>query len=197
MRVTVLTGIICAVVFIIVKMIFFYTQPVGYDVTALVLINLFLLIVAIGVGLFLQKMRDTEESTGLRDIKNGMTAGVPYAVIIGIFLYFYYEKIDPEFNQHKLAEQEYLIDQQLNKPGGLEEIKKDNPDFEVLSKEEIKEQAMDSARGALSSTSTMTLTLLGLIVMSAMNSIFITIIYRRVVFRTPNKPQTREVSERS
>lgn len=190
MRVTVLTGLICALIFIIVKMIFFYTQPVGYDITILVLINLFLLIAAIGVGLFLQKMRDTEESTGLRDIKNGMTAGVPYAVIIGIFLYFYYAKIDPEFNDHKLAEQEYVIDQQLNKPGGLAEIKKDNPDFEVLSKEEIKKQAMDSARGALSATSTMTLTLLGLILMSALNSIFITIIYRRIVFRTPRNTES-------
>ena len=135
------------------------------------------MIIAIGVGLFLQKMRDTEESTGLRDIKNGMTSGVPYALVVGVFLYFYYEKIDPEFNQHKLAEQEYLIDKQLNEPGGLEKIKKENPDFEVLSKEEIKDQAMDGARGALSSTSTMTLTLLGLILMSALNSIFITIIY--------------------
>lgn len=190
MRVTVLTGLICAVVFIITKMIFFYTQPIGYDITILVLINLFLLITAIGIGLFLQKMRDTEESTGLRDIKNGMTAGVPYAVIIGIFIYFYYAKIDPEYNQHKLAEQEYVIDKQLNEPGGLEKIKKENPDFEVLSKDEIKEQAMDSAKGALNPTSTMTLTLLGLIVMSAMNSIFITIIYRRIVFRRPRHPDT-------
>ncbi len=190
MRVTVLTGLICSAIFIIVKMIFFYTQQDGYDITALVLINLFLLIAAIGVGLFLQKMRDTEESTGLRDIKNGMTAGVPYAVIVGVFLYFYYAKIHPEYNEHKLAEREYAIDNDLNSPGGLAKIKKENPEFEVLSKEEIKKQAMDNARGALSASSTMTLTLLGLIVMSAMNSIFITIIYRRIVFRTPRRPET-------
>ena len=101
-------------------------------------------------------------------------------------------KIDPEYNQHKLAEQEYVIDKQLNAPGGLEKIKKENPDFEVLSKQEIKEQAMDSAKGALNPTSTMTLTLLGLIVMSAMNSIFITIIYRRIVFRRPKVPNSTD-----
>lgn len=189
MRITVLTGLIAAVVFIIVKMIFFYTQPIGYDITPLVLINLFLLITAIGVGLFIQKMRDTEESTGLRDIKNGMTAGVPYAVVIGIFLYFYYEKIDPEYYQHKLAEKEYAIDKDLNSPGGLQKLKKQNPDFEVLSKEEIKEQAMGAARSTINPTATMVVSLLGLIVMSTMNSIFITIIYRRIVFRTPKKPR--------
>ncbi|MCR9172567.1 MAG: DUF4199 domain-containing protein [bacterium] len=190
MRITVLTGLICSVIFIAVKMVFYFTQPTGYDITALVLINLFLLIAAIGIGLFIQKMRDTEESNGLRDIKNGMTAGVPYALIVGTFLYFYYAKIDPEFHQHKLAEREYAIDQQLNAPGGVAKIKKENPDLEVLSKEEIKEQAMNSARSTLNATATLVVTLLGLIVMSAMNSIFITIIYRRIVFRPRKKPET-------
>lgn len=185
MRVTVLTGIICAAVMIIVKMIFFYTQPIGYDITPLILINLFLLLVAISVGLFLQKMRDTEESNGLRDIKNGMTAGVPYGVIVSIFFYFYYAQIDPEYNAHQLAEAEYTMKQELDKPGMLEEVKKDNPDFEVLSRQEIEKRIMDGHRSATSPTSVLTLSLLGMVVMSALNSIFVTIIYRRVVFRRP------------
>jgi len=183
MRVTVLTGIICSVVFIIVKMIFFYTQPVAYDITPLVLINLFLLVTAIGIGLHLQKMRDTEESNGLRDIKNGMTAGVPYGVIVSVFLFFYYSQIDPEFNAHQIAEKEYELQQQLDNPKELAKIKKTNADFEVLSKEEIHDEVMQGYRSTYSANSTLTLSLLGMIVMSAMNSIFITIIYRRVVFR--------------
>lgn len=183
MRITVLLGIICAVVWIAIKMVFFYTQPVGYDIVPLVLINLLLLITAIAVGLFLQKMRDTEESNGLRDIKNGMTAGVPYAVIVSVFIYFYYEKIDPEFYEHRIAEEIYEIDQQLNDPKKFAEIKESNPDYEVLSKEEIRQQAIEGAEGAFSPKSALPLSLLGLILMSALNSIFITIIYRRVVFR--------------
>ena len=183
MRVTVLLGVICAAVWIAVKMIFFYTQPVGYDIVPLVLINLFLLITAIGVGLFLQKMRDTEESNGLRDIKNGMTAGVPYAVIVSVFIYFYYEKIDPEFYEHRIAEEIYQIDKDLDDPKKFAEIKKSNPDYEVLSKEEIRQKAVKGAEGAFSPKSILPLSLLGLILMSALNSIFISIIYRRIVFR--------------
>jgi len=183
MRITVLLGVICAAIWIGIKLIFFYTQPVGYDVVPLVLLNLLLLISAIAIGLFVQKMRDTEESNGLRDIKNGMTAGVPYALIVSVFIYFYYTKIDPEFYQHRLAEEKFKIEQQLNNPKKLAEIKKDNPEFEVLSKEEIKKKAVESAEGAFSPSSILPLSLLGLILMSAINSIFITVIYRRIVFR--------------
>jgi len=183
MRVTVLTGIIFSVVFVIVKMIFFYTQPVGYDITPLVLLNLFLLISSISIGLYLQKRRDTEESNGLRDIKNGMTAGVPYGVIVSLFLFVYYSNIDPEYNAHQIIEKEYEIEKQLANPKQFKKIQDSNPDFEVLSKEEIKEKVMEGLRSTYSPNSVLTLSLLGMIVMSAVNSIFITIIYRRIVFR--------------
>ena len=62
-------------------------------------------------------------------------------------------------------------------------IKKSNPDYEVLSKEEIRKKAVEGAQGAFSPKSILPLSLLGLILMSALNSIFITIIFRRVVFR--------------
>jgi hypothetical protein len=190
MRITVLTGIICAAIWIMIKMIFYYTQPVNYDLKPLVLINLFLLIASISIGLYLQKRKDTEESNGLRDIKNGMTAGVPYAVLVSVFLYFYYDRIHPEYNAHRLAEQEYALDLKLNDPASFEQIKQDNPDFEVMSKEEIKDQVMTGVKSTLSANATLVTSLLGLIIMTALNSIFITIIYRRIVFReTRRKPE--------
>lgn len=185
MRVTVITGVICAAIWILVKMIFFYTQPVGYDITPLVLLNLFLLISAISIGLYLQKMRDTEESNGLRDIKNGMTAGIPYGVIVSVFLFFYYSQIDPEYNAHQIAEKEYALMTELNNPSELQRIRGENPDFEVMSKEEIHEKVMEGMRSTYNAKSVLTLSLLGMIVMSALNSIFVTIIYRKVVFRRP------------
>lgn len=187
MRITVLTGLIFAAIWIIVKFVFFFTQPTGYDITPLVLLNLFLLITSISVGLYLQKRRDTEESNGLRDIKNGMTAGVPYGVIVSIFLYFYYAQIDPEYNAHQIAEYEYTMQQQLNDPKKFAEIKEANPDYEVKSREEIFDDQMSNYRAAVSPTSVLSLSLLGMIIMSALNSIFITIIYRRVVFRDSSK----------
>lgn len=183
MKVTVLTGILSALAWVIIKMTFFYTMPVGYNITPLVLINMLMLLAAISIGLYLLKRKETEYTNALADIKNGMTAGVPYALIVSVFLYFYYQQIDPEYNAHRIAETEYAIQQELDKPERLKSIKEKNPDFEVLSKEEIHKKYMDSFRSSVAPSATFTLSLLGLIVMSAMNSIFVTIIYRKVVFR--------------
>lgn len=184
MKITVITGILCASAFLIVKMIFFYTMPVGYDIVPLVLINMFLLLLAISLGLYLAKNKETEYTNALSDIKNGMTAGVPYAVIVSVFLYFYYAQIDPEYNAHRIADAEYILQEKLDDPKELAKIKKENADFEVASKEEIREKFMEGYRSSLAPRAVLTLSLLGLIVMSAMNSIFVTIIYRRIVFRS-------------
>lgn len=183
MRVTVVAGIVAAAVWIIVKMIFFSTQEVGYDVTPLVLLSMLLILGAISVGLYYTKRKETEETNALHDIKNGMTAGVPYAVIVSIFIYFYYSQIDPEYNAHQLAEAEYGLVTELDKPGKLEELRKENEEMEVMTKEEIIKRAMENHRSFYNPSSTSTLALLGLILLSTLNSIFVTIIYRKVVFK--------------
>lgn len=189
MKVTVLTGVICAALWITIKMIFFYVSPVAYDIVPLVLLNMFFLMAAIAIGLYITKRRETDEGNALNDIKNGMTAGVPYALIISVFLYFYYTEIDPEYNAHQLSEAEYALEEKLKDPVDFQKIKDSNAEYEVKSKEEIKEQIMEGYRSSFSANSVMTLSLLGLVVMSAMNSIFITIIYRKVVFRQPKRPE--------
>lgn len=183
MRITVLIGIVCAALWIIIKLIFFYTQPVAYSVVPLVLLNMFLLLAAISIGLYIQKLRDTETGNALRDIKNGMTAGVPYALVVSVFIYFYYAQIDPEYNAHQIAEREYALEEAMNDPKQFEEIKASDPDFEVLSKDEILKKFQSGFRASYSPNSVFSLSLLGLIVLSALNSIFITIIFRRIVFR--------------
>lgn len=190
MKVTVLTGIISAVVWIIIKMIFFYTMPVGYNIVPLVLINMFCLLAAISIGLYIVKARATEQSNALSDIKNGMTSGVPYAVIVAGFLYFYYAQIHPEYNEHQLSEAEYTLKKEMDKPGELAKIKNKNPDFEVLSKDEIFEKIMSGYRSSLNPRATFTLSLLGMVLMSALNSIFVTIIFRRVIFKRPKVAQS-------
>lgn len=189
MKVTVLTGIVCASLWIAIKMIFFYVSPIAYDIVPLVLLNMFFLMAAIAIGLYITKRRETDEGNALNDIKNGMTAGVPYALIISVFLYFYYTEIDPEFNAHQLSEAEYALQEKLDNPVEFQKIKDSNADYEVKSKEEIKEQIMEGYRSSYSANSVMTLSLLGLVVMSAMNSIFVTIIYRKVVFRQPKRSE--------
>lgn len=183
MRISVVAGIVAAAIWIIVKMIFFYTMEVGYDITPLILLNMFLLLGGISVGLYISKLREKEETNALHDIKEGMKSGVPYAVIVAVFIYFYYDQIDPEYNAHRIAEMEYMYHNELMDPEKVKLVKEANPDFEVLSNEQIEKNLIDSYRRSTSANSTFVLALLGMVVLSAMNSIFVTIIYRKVVFR--------------
>ena len=53
-----------------------------------------------------------------------MLAGVPYAVLVSVFMFFYYEKINPEFIEHQISESEISLDKQLNDPKGVSNDKR-------------------------------------------------------------------------
>jgi hypothetical protein len=189
MKITVKIGLLFAALWIAAKMIFYITAPTGYSIVPLVLLNMLFLISAISIGMFLLKRKEQYESNALSDIKNGMTAGVPYAVIVSIFIYTYYAKIDPEYNAHQKAEWETTIKKELAKPGGLEQARESNPDFEVLSAEEIFSKMKSGYESFYSPNSTMILSLLALILLSTLNSIFVTVIFRKIVFRGVYAPR--------
>jgi hypothetical protein len=139
---------------------------------------MFLLTAAIAFSLYQVKRKEVESNL-LNDIKNGMLAGVPYTLIVSVFLYFYYEKIYPEFNDKKIQEIELrLKDQKV-----IKEIQTSNPAMENKNPEEIKRDVMANTRSMYSAKFTMIITLLALMVYSTLNSMVIAIIYRRVVFR--------------
>jgi hypothetical protein len=104
-------------------------------------------------------------------------------MIVSIFIYFYYSEIDPEFNKHQIAEAHMGIKKELDKPNGLEKARAQNAEFEILSKEEIYEKLKTGPEGFYKASSTMTLSMLALLLLATLNSIFITVIYRKIVFR--------------
>lgn len=155
----------------------------GYNIVPAVLMNMLFLLLAIAVGLYIHKRREQDSGNALNDIKNGLSAGLPYALVVSVFIYFYYEKIDPGFNQHQIAEAHAGISKLLETPEGLAEARSSNPDFEVLTKDEIFEKMKEGPEGFYKASSTMTLSMLAMLLLGTLNSIFITIIYRKVVFR--------------
>lgn len=164
-------------------MIFFWTGDLNYNVVPAVLLNMLCLLMAIAVGLYMHKRKETEVGNALNDIKNAMTSAVPYVILVSVFIYVYYNNIDPGYNQHQLSEAQTEIQKLLDSPEGLKQVRDSNPEFEVLTKEEIYDKLKQGPAGFYNPTSTMTLSMLGLLVLGTMNSILITVIYRRVVFR--------------
>lgn len=184
MKITVQVGILFAVLWIAIKMIFFYNGwNVREQLPTLVLLNILGALLSIAVGLYLFKRNDTEDGNALRDIKNGMTAGVPYTIIVSVFLYFYYEKIDPEYNKKEIANAEMQILNALSTKKGLQEIQESNQKYEVMGKKEIYAEMRQGPRNLYNSKFTMTISLLSLLLLVTINSIIISAIYRKLIFR--------------
>ena len=184
MRITLKIGILFAFAWMLIKLSIFGMGISSEDsLKPSLLINMFLLISAITVGLYLQKRKDTEESNALRDIKNGLSAGVPYAILVSIFIFFYYSKIDPSFTKHKIAESSVELKKVMDNPVKLKKLKETNPDFEVMTNKQIIKAVLKNSESAYNPKSTAIMSLAAMLLYSTLNSVFITTIFRKIVFR--------------
>jgi hypothetical protein len=185
MKITVKFGLGFAAFWILFKMILFMTLTGQdrYNLELPILLNILCLLLGMTVGLYFHKRNQTEESNALGDIKSAMSAGLPYTIIVSIFLFLYYNNIDPEFNRHQLTESEVHLDKMLDDPNQLKELKKSNADFEVMGKDEIRTQLLDNQQAMFSPRSVMTISLLGMLILSTINAIFVTVVFRKLIFR--------------
>lgn len=187
MRITVKTGILFAIGWILFKLSLFGMGKSSETFLLSTFVNMFLLILAITVGLYLEKRNDQEDGNALRDIKNGMTAGIPYTIIVCVFIYFYYSKIDPEYNRHQISDSAVALEKEINDPVKFKRLKASNPDFEVMTKNQIRKNIIEKSKSAYNPKSTATVGLLAMSLYTTLNSIFITIIFRKIVFRNKRK----------
>ncbi len=196
MKITVKIGLLFAAIWIAIKMILFLTVSgeARFNVTPAIMLNILCLLLAITVGLYLHKRRQTEYTNALGDIKSAMSSAMIYAAIVAGFIYLYYNNIDPEFNRHQISEAEVQIDKVLNDPEQLKQLKASNEDFEVKTVPELRKMLMDNQKAIFSPGSTMTISLLAMLVLGTLNSIFVTVIMRRVVFRQPRSNSSPRAS---
>lgn len=170
-----------AVLWIIIKQMSFILGLFTFgSVQIYVLINMFLLTLSVSFTLYQIKRNETEAANLMQDIKKGIGAGMVYTLIVSGFIYLFYAKIHPEYNQYQIEQAREL----LEKPKNIEEIRKKNPDLSNKSDLEIKKMGMQQARQISSASFTFILSLLGLTIYTMMNSILISVIYRRLLFRT-------------
>ena len=178
MKLPLKVGLIAAAIWISIKLAAFYLSLSLDDLKPFVFINMFILTAAIAIALYLVKRKETESNL-LNDVKNGMLAGVPYAVIVSVFLYFYYEKIYPAFNEGIMNE----TSMELSKPQTIKDIQRENPEMENKSVEEIKKYFLDQKKSSYNPKSEMLLFMAALLLYATLNSIVISLIFRRIVFR--------------
>lgn len=184
MKITVKIGVLAALVWIIIKMIFHVIKSNDTPVSATIFINMFILLVGIATGLFLHKKKEGFLSgNAMSDIKAAMTVAIPYSILLSIFIYFYYKDINPEYNEIQIEKAQLVIEKDVNDPVILKKMKAENEAFEVMSKEKIRKQLLQGPKNFYNPKSTALISLLALMMLSTIYSIFITIVYRKVMFK--------------
>ena len=181
-------GIGFAVIWIILKLVAFNFQLFLIDLKPFIFANMLFITLAICIALYLKKR--AQDSDMLDDIKTGMASSMIYTVIVSGFIYFYYQSIYPEFNTSKISEMEILLEDESK----IEELRKSNPDMENSSSDEIRSQVLRSISQYYSAKFTMTISLLGLLIYSTLNSLLISLIFRKVIFKDQSDSSTPSAS---
>ena len=193
MKIPIITGLIAALVWIAIK---WGGYAFGFfnngAVQPYVFTNMFLLTASVSIGLYLIKKNAKQKSNLLLDIKTGMTAAMPYTVVVSGFIFIFYTYINPEFNQKQLERTRIsLQDKKV-----LTSLRNSNPTLENKTDQELLKEGMKQTRQIISPQFTMLVSLLGLLVYGTMNSLVISLIYRSLIFRNQrDEPLTEEIKE--
>lgn len=171
-------GLLASLVWICVKMVALALGISLYDIKYFGLLNMFLLTFIITWSIYKHKQVQTESNL-LVDIKNGMLAGVPYTAVVSVFLFFYYGQIFPEFREKKMNDVYMRIDTKKE----LDAIRKNQPELENKSDQEIRKLAIQDWKNKLDPQFTMMISLLALLFYTTMNSLLISLVFRRIIFR--------------
>lgn len=185
MRVSLKIAILFAGIWFLGKMSFFYAQILQNEneVKFQVMWNILCLLLAMTIGTLAEKRREVRaESSALGDIKNTLGGGLIYTVIVSGLIYLYYAKIDPAYNARQLAVAEQQVNKMLDDPKQMKELRK-SPEMETLTRKEIFDKAIANQRAIFNPGSTMTISLLGMLLLSTINAIILTVVFRRVLFK--------------
>ncbi|WP_107040100.1 hypothetical protein [Brumimicrobium mesophilum] len=169
---------------ILLKFVFQAIDIFQEDVVKPGLINNLFLLLAISLGLYFEKKKEGfGTGTPLSDIKNGLTAGAPYVLIVSVFMFFYYDTINPSFIENRVSERMDVIYEESQDEAYMDTLKLHTPEFRVMTNDEILRDIKTDTESALSAKTLFVFSLLGLMVMALTYAIFLTVIYRKILFR--------------
>jgi hypothetical protein len=186
MRTSIRFSLLFAGIWFLGKYIFFYFQlfQETEQYPLQVLWNILCLFLAMGIGSYQEKKKeDRSQSSALGDIKQLVGIGMVYSIIVAGLIYLFYAKIDPAYNENQIAVLEESMKKMVDDPVQFKEFKNSRPEFEALSKEEILKRSSDSIRPWYQPKAVMTIALLGMMMLSVINALGFTIIYRKLLFR--------------
>ncbi|MCH2234837.1 MAG: DUF4199 domain-containing protein [Crocinitomicaceae bacterium] len=146
--------------------------------------NVFFLLCAIALGLYLSRRKDGfQETIGLDDFKTAMQSGIIYTVFIALFVYAYHEYIDTSIR-------DYLYEDAMSKAIAavpdtetFEQLQAEDSTWKRKSYDDYIENAQDKANTFGASAFVAMMHLAGLVFFSFFYSFFVTLVLRKIVLR--------------
>ncbi|MFN5443808.1 MAG: DUF4199 domain-containing protein [Crocinitomicaceae bacterium] len=182
MKNSVLIGVFFAFVWGVIK--FLFHTDLNKAINPFVLLNIFFLLTAIALGLFFIKKKEGYLSGNIiSDFKKAMGIGLPYTLIVSGFIYYYYATFNPMYVENKIQQTYDLIDASIDNPKKLVELKKQKPEFEVMSKEQLRKELKKGPANMYSAKATGLLSLLSMMLLTTFYSLLISLIYRKILFK--------------
>lgn len=177
-------SLIFAGLWIAIKLIFMELNLFQDDIQVTGLLNNFFLLSAIALGLFFEKRKEGfGEGTAMTDIKHAVTAGAPYVLIVSLFMFYYYDTINPEFIETRVEERVDLIYNDMQRESYVDSLKVNKPEFRTRTDEEILREAKREIESNLSPKSMLVFSLLGMLILAVTYAILLTLVFRKVLFR--------------
>lgn len=173
-----------AALWMVLKLVFLQFKLFQDTIFVPGLLNNLFLLCAIVVGLYLQKKKEGfGYGTAFSDIKNGMVAAAPYALLVSVFMFFYYKDINPGYSKQMLEERMDIVYAAMERQTYIDSLILQNQDFNVMTKDEIYNQIKNETASAYAPSSMLTISLLGLLILGLTYAIFLTVIFRKILFR--------------
>jgi cell division protein FtsL len=180
MKKTLIIAFVFAALWMLIKYVAFVMGMFTFgSVQVYVLINMLCLTGAIAVSLYFAKKSETESGNLLQDIRKALAGGMFYTLMVSIFLYVFYAKIHPAYNNYQINQAKEL----LANPKNIDKIRSKNPDLENKSDKEIRTMSLRQSKQIANPSFTFVISLLALTLYSILNSMVIAIIYRKLLFK--------------
>jgi hypothetical protein len=184
MKTSVKYGFLFALLWIIINMVIFYGGISREAFLVLIMINLFFLLCAITIGLYMtKKERNWEVGVFLDDFKTSMQGGLVYAILIAGFIYLYHAKIDTSIRDGIINERIEVLHEAVPDSKTYKELQADDPTWRNKSFDDYIENQEDQIRSVVSPMSIFVMHLMGLSMLAFLYSFGSTIIVRKVVLR--------------
>ncbi len=171
-------AILFAVLYMVIRILLFYTGFDDDQYKYLVAINLLFIILCIAAAMYKNFLSENEKVEFPDEMKVAMRAVSSYAIVLTAFTFVYYSYIDSGFAQRKLDVFQYEIEHT-----DYESMPDEDNPMKVLgiSKEEFIKGELEKAGSFLSPFSQATLTLMAIMVVGLIYSLIMVVIRMKLL----------------